>query len=290
MADWFTKTFASTSSATNAYTKGYNAVKDPFSYKNYNVNNSKYTPVNIANNNTLLTKRKGFNAEFKSSMGSSANTLYESPLAFALGNIKNNYTQSLAVIKTIVTLVNDSDKKNKYFESVNKDLIAKRTQLAQPGLNAKVSAKYDNEINTMLTILYDTSVAILKNNTSVAENVAQLQALSQNDPVNSGKLLKLINKNIVSEHGKFTAFFKANVSSSAVLPAPVTVSQQSVTPSPLPNGQVFNSPAPVQQVVPGPVTTNIVPGPVTTNILPGPAAGGSKGKKSKTKSKGKGKK
>lgn len=213
-----------------------NAAKPPFVYKNYNVNNSQYTPSNIGNNNTLLTNRKGFNTEFKSSMGSIGNTLYESPLAFALGNIKNNYTKSLAVIKSIVTLVNDSDKKNKSFESINKDLIAKRTQLSQltqSEANVKISTKYNNQINTMLSTLYDTSVAILKNNVTITQNVAQLQTLSANDPLNSGKLLKIMNKNIISEHAKFSAFFKSNnvkvnlpVSAPVVAPTPLNVITQ----------------------------------------------------------------
>ena len=244
MSDWYstlTSGLSSASSASNAYTKGYNAVKPQFDYKNYNVNNSQYTPTNIGNNNNLLTNRKGFNAEFKSSMGSTGNTLYESPLAFALGNIKNNYTKSLAVIKSIVTLVNDSDKKNKSFESINKDLIAKRTQISQltkSEANVKISTKYNNQINTMLIILYETSLVILKNNVTIAQNVTQLQTLSANDPLNSGKLLKIINKNIISEHAKFSAFFKAN-NVKVNLPVPVPVTPVPVTT--VPNTTVSSS-------------------------------------------------
>jgi len=264
MSSWLTQL----TSASNAATKGYTTIKPQFAYKNYNIVNSQYVPTNIANNNTLVTNRKGFNAQFKSSLGTSANTLYESPLAFALGNIQNNYAQSLAVIKVIVGLVNDSDKKNKSFESIKKDLEAKRTQLTETGLTPKTIQKFNDEVNTMLTMLYDTSVAILKNNTTIAENVAKLQVLSANDPLNSGKLLKLINKNIISEHAKFTTFFKSNVSSQVILPGPVTVPVPVVPPAaPLPSGPVFSSPA----LVPGPVQETVhVPGPVTS--------GGSKGK------------
>lgn len=201
---------SSASSASNASMKGYNSKRTTFKYTKYKINNNGNSNNNRnSNNNTNLLKPNGFNAEFKSSMGSYGNTVKRNDLSLALGNIKNNYTKSLVIIKNIITKLNDSDKKQKYFDTVSKDLQLKKEQLAKNQLKNEVKKKYENQVNTMLSILYDTSVLILQNNDEIKAYIKQLNELADKNPKNCVNFLKLVNKNIKAESTKFSEFFEA---------------------------------------------------------------------------------
>jgi len=224
--NWFSKGYADVMSASNASAKGYTTKVAPFSYQGYSVNN---VPINVNNNPALSSNSTGYTKEFAGT-SEYTSTLYNTPLALALGNIKYNYTNSLQIIKTIVSLVNDSDKKNNYFENVKKDLTAKQTQLKQNGLSQTTINKFNNELNTMKVILYNTSKQIIDNYRKIAENVVQLKEFTATQNKNSETLRKLININIKSKANDFNKFFEDMLN-------PVTMAQQPMVPMTPPMAQ-----------------------------------------------------